>query len=253
MKKRVPIKNSFRFGWETFKKNPLSWAGVTALVFIPNLLISLMGGQEPNAAITLLSFILTFASVGVMLGIIYISFKAVRGEEVIFSDIKEGFDIKFLRAIGAQILYSIMILIPAVLFIVGLVTVGMAGFSAMFGTGELIQIPLGIAFITLFIGITLLVYLTLRYMFYTYAIAGDNAGIIESLKRSAKITKGAKVSLFIFMIVSALVSLLGALVILVGLLAAIPVVTLATAYVYEFLATGVEKVSEESSRAPSIT
>lgn len=75
----------------------------------------------------------------------------------------------------------------------------------------------------------------IKFQFFGFLIIDKNLGPIEALKKSYEITRGVKWNLFLFhVIMMALVSL-GALCLLVGLFAAIPMTLVAYTYVYRKL------------------
>lgn len=78
------------------------------------------------------------------------------------------------------------------------------------------------------------VYLLLRFSMARFAVV-DGAGILESLKRSGRMTHGRKWHLLGFFLLMVLLNIAGALLLLVGLLVTIPVSMLAWAHVYHKL------------------
>lgn len=75
----------------------------------------------------------------------------------------------------------------------------------------------------------------LRYGQMFYLVVDRDMGPIEAMKMSAKMTYGYKKRLFLVCLVSIGVVIVGALVLLVGLLVALPMVVLAWAYIYRKL------------------
>ncbi len=75
----------------------------------------------------------------------------------------------------------------------------------------------------------------IRFQFFAYVIVDEDAGALESLRRSSTITRGETLNLLGFGVVCALISLAGMLALLVGALVAYPTVALADAYVYRRL------------------
>jgi uncharacterized membrane protein len=78
-------------------------------------------------------------------------------------------------------------------------------------------------------------YFALKYSFYGYLIADKKLGAIEALKASARLTVDMKWLLVGFGVVTASVLFLGLLAFGIGLLIAIPVVSLAVIFVYRSL------------------
>lgn len=78
------------------------------------------------------------------------------------------------------------------------------------------------------------IYLMLRYSMVRFAII-DGVGITDSLRRSASLTRGIKWNLLLFFIVIIMLNIVGAILLLVGLLVSVPVTMIAYAHVYQKL------------------
>lgn len=106
--------------------------------------------------------------------------------------------------------------------------------------------------IAVFIGIALFVipgiYLMIRLQFFTAAIVEEDAGIIESLKRSWEITKREAGKLFLLGLIYFLILLVGIILCIVGLFFAIPVTVAMSCCVYRKLNT-MKIVQEEVIQA----
>ncbi len=76
---------------------------------------------------------------------------------------------------------------------------------------------------------------SMKYQMYALLILDKNMGIKESFKKSAVLTSGAKLQLFVFMIIMMFFNLLGAMALLVGLLITVPVSLMAYVHVYRSL------------------
>lgn len=104
-------------------------------------------------------------------------------------------------------------------------------------------------YIMLIVGLLLLVlpgiYVALRFGFFMTAIVDRNLGPVEALKYSYRITTNNALSLFGLWIMLALIALAGVLALLVGLVVAIPVVTLAIALAYRYLQFGPGALQDE--------
>ena len=75
------------------------------------------------------------------------------------------------------------------------------------------------------------IYFLLRFSMARFAVL-EGADIIESLKKSSRLTRGVKWPLLGFLLVLLALNIAGALLFMVGLLITIPVTTLAYAHVY---------------------
>jgi uncharacterized membrane protein len=80
------------------------------------------------------------------------------------------------------------------------------------------------------IGLILLIlpgiYLMLRLNFYIAAIVDEDAGIIDSLKRSWQITKGQVLPVFVIFLIITAISFIGTLALIVGIFIALPLAVL---------------------------
>ena len=120
-----------------------------------------------------------------------------------------------------------------------------ANVSMLFGEGRKL-VPMAAASLMYYamvvVGLILLIvpgiYLALRFSQFGAAIVDKDLGAIESLKYSAKLTEGNKMNLLGLYVLCFLVVLAGILALLVGLLAALPVVYLAPYVAYHWLQFG---------------
>lgn len=89
------------------------------------------------------------------------------------------------------------------------------------------------------VGLVLLIapgiYFAITYKFYGYYIVDKKMSALDALKASAKLTEGIKWDLFWFNVVLFTILCIGMIFLMVGLLAAIPVVMVASAHVYRKL------------------
>lgn len=76
---------------------------------------------------------------------------------------------------------------------------------------------------------------SLALMFTSFLIVDKGMGPIEALKESARITKGHRMALFLFVLAMVGINILGFLALIVGLLVTIPVSMLALVHVYRAL------------------
>ncbi|MDR2384652.1 MAG: hypothetical protein LBD80_03165 [Tannerella sp.] len=70
------------------------------------------------------------------------------------------------------------------------------------------------------------IYLTIRLHYYMAAIVDEDAGIINSLKRSWQITKGQVLPVFIILLIITALSFIGILALIAGIFIAIPLTAL---------------------------
>ena len=79
------------------------------------------------------------------------------------------------------------------------------------------------------------IYLGLRLQFFYAFMVDDDAGIIDSFKRSWNITKGHSLKLFILFLITLLLYIIGCLALLIGIFVAIPLTVLMYGYTYRKL------------------
>jgi uncharacterized membrane protein len=107
--------------------------------------------------------------------------------------------------------------------------------------------------VAIFIGILFLivpgVYLALRLQFYAAFIIEEDAGIVESLKRSWAITEGHVWKLFLLALVQAGIIILGVIALVIGMFVAIPVVYMMYCYTFRKLNRPVAPEESGSSLA----
>ena len=76
------------------------------------------------------------------------------------------------------------------------------------------------------------IYLSVRLQFYEYFLIDEECGILESIKKSADISKGYVLELFILGAILALIVFVSIVPLGLGLILSLPLSTVATSYVY---------------------
>lgn len=111
-----------------------------------------------------------------------------------------------------------------------------------FGASILFGLAVGLGFVLLIIpGI----YLLIRLGYFLPAIVDRNLGAVDSLKYSWELTRNSGLPIFLLWIISALLIFAGALLLGIGLIYAMPVVSIATVVVYRWLQYGPVAVQDE--------
>lgn len=196
-----------RFGWDTFVKRPWFFIGVTLLIIIVN---SLVSRTFPGVSWT--------QQTGFLISVHYMFGTIVNFILQIF--VGMGTIALYLRAHDDVTLAQIKDLWHP------------APFVRYLGLSLLLLVILGIGFVLLIIpGIIL----SIMFQFAPYLVIDKGLGPIEALKESARLTKGYKWKLLRFNICYIGVLIVGAICLVVGLLAAMPIMLLATAHVYRTL------------------
>jgi len=205
IKSSFSVRKALRAGWESVKQYPGILIGATVISLVISLIFPVLTsilGEKQQLASALINVASILVQAGITLGLIQLALHALRDEKPAIGDLFSVFDLRLLKHIGAAILYGLMVLIGTILFIV---------------PG---------------------VYAALTFMLFPYAIVEHNSGPIDALRYSKRITTGSRWRILLFIIVSGLVNLLGILVLGVGFLVSAPVVSVATAAVYEALRQG---------------
>jgi uncharacterized membrane protein len=89
------------------------------------------------------------------------------------------------------------------------------------------------------------IYVAIRFGTLPYVFVDQKLGWKEALKESSRLSEGYRWNLFGFALLLVAINILGALLLLVGLLVSIPVSFIAAAMMYEFLKKEKSDVKEE--------
>ena len=194
------IGGSIRFGWETFKKRPWFFVGVTLLIGIASGVASAIGSGFGNngpavGAGAIVNFVL---STLVGMGATAFFLKAHDAPESVEST-ELWHPQSFFKYLGATLLAMLVILGGFILLIVP-----------------------GIIF-------------SLMLMFVSYIVIDRRLGPVEAIGESRRITRGHKWKLLGFVLTIVGINILGLICLLVGLLVSIPVSSLAMVHAYRTL------------------
>ncbi len=197
-------REGFSVGWQTFKKR---WVFFVVLTIITGLVSFIPGylAASPPTSDAWLSILLNVAvwllQLVFALGLIHIALASVTKNGVVgYGDLFSEYR-RVLHYLLGIILYGLIVAVGLVLFIVP-----------------------GIIF-------------AVRMQLWPYAMVDKHIGPVASLKASWRMTKGHVINLFLFNVLVVLVTILGAILLGLGLLVATPVTMLATAWVYRKLAS----------------
>jgi uncharacterized membrane protein len=201
---KLDINACFSFAWETFKKRPWFFVGITAFIFLLSALSSFVQHLYQSTGMNVtdgISFLLSLTvAMYIAFGQTNLFLKAHDAVEAVhFRDFWK------LKEFGWFYLVS---LLGTLIIIVGFI---------------LFIIP----------GIILSIVL----MFATYIVVDREMKPIEALKESARLTEGHRWMLLLFSLELVAINLLGVLLLVVGLLVTIPVSILATIHAYRMLQT----------------
>jgi uncharacterized membrane protein len=203
----MPFSSSeaIKFGWETFKRRPWFFIGATFLIVLASALCdgftsgidaALNGSsQDPSLVGTVINLAL-----GTLVSMGATAFFLAAHDNPDTVDLAALWHPRpFWKFLGASLLLSLSVAIGFVLLIVP---------GIIFG---------------------------LMFMFATFVVIEREAGPIDALNESNRLTRGHKWSLFGFVLLLVLINLLGVIALVVGLLVSIPVSTLAFVHAYRVL------------------
>lgn len=198
--KQLFIAESLRYGWKSVKSNwrlfGLLFLGVMVASIAISILASILGFSEDDQGIKSLIQLLINTFVG--LGFISVALRLYEHHSATWNDFFRAAD-SYLKYLAGEILYIAIVVGGLILFI--------------------------------FPGVIW----AIKYKFVGYFIADKKMGPIEALKASGRLTMGVKWDLFGFCAAVALVNLLGAVCLGIGLLVTVPVSLMATTFVYKKL------------------
>jgi uncharacterized membrane protein len=200
-----------KFGWEAFKKFPWVLIGITLTVaVIPQAIQYLfqipfqgMAQGTNEESFTPVMFIGTLISVVVSLflsvGLLKIYLKLADTKKIEYKELFTVNAEEVVRYFLGSLIYGLIVF---------------AGFILLIIPG---------------------IYWGIKYQYYSYLIVEKKMGPLDAIKKSGQITQGNIGNLFLFNLLLIVVSLLGLLALVVGVLVASPVVGIAQAYVYRKL------------------
>ncbi|MDB5254181.1 MAG: hypothetical protein JWL80_247 [Parcubacteria group bacterium] len=194
------IKASYKRAWELFKANKKVLIVTTIIYMIAGGLGSMKGGEHRDFGIGMfiIGVILYFIGLWLQVGYYKTLLKVEDGMPIAIKEITHY---------GHLIWnYFVAFLLYGLVCVVGLILLVIPG-----------------------------LYFAIKYQFVPILVIDKKIGVRDAFKESARMTQGVKWHLVGLGFVSGLVTILGACVLIVGLLVAIPVSFLAYAHVYRIL------------------
>ena len=213
-KKDFVIEEALQYGWNVMKAHFWFFVGVLivawAIAWVPHIIANVL--QEESAGLSLLFRIVGWvADIIVSIGLITIALKFMDDKEPKFEDLF-SFKPFFWKYLGAAILTGLVVC---------------AGFILLLIPG---------------------IYWALKFQFFGYFVVEQGCDPVEAMRKSSRITKSVKWKLFGFGIVLAVINIVGAICLLVGLFVTIPTTLLAYSSVYRKLFG-----QTESAQASAVT
>lgn len=201
---RFSKRAAINFGWESMKKNFFFFVVLLLIVTAVNMVPGIISGMFERGNGAILGFLATLIGwalqLAVSLGLIGIALKIHDKKKVSYKNLFDYFTL-VIPYFFASILYGLIIVAGFILFVVP-----------------------GVIW-------------AIKFRYYTYFMVDKNFGPIRALKASAKITTGSKWNLFLLGLLLALINIAGALLLLVGLFATVPLSMMAEAYVFRRLSS----------------
>ena len=194
MQNTFSISEALKFGWETFKKDPWFYVGVTLALSVFTMIVNWLTGHGAGFFALIGWLIGLCASTVVTIAYARLALSANAGAHVGWEGLWEPKH--FWRMLGATILQGIIIVVGFILLI----------------------IPGIIA--------------ALLLCFTQLSVVDKMLNPIDALKHSFTMAKGHLLQLFLFMLCLVLLNIVGAILLLVGLLVTVPVTLIAVAHVY---------------------
>ena len=201
--KTISTSASFNFGWLKFKQKASLFIGIAIFITVLSSIQQSYQLAEKDVLdgtpglylyiLTLLGFLI---SSYLSLGVWRIMIKHSRNEEIEFSDL---FRVSFKNLIN----YLIANLVAGIVTLIGFIFFIVPG-----------------------------IHIALRLMFISAYIVDENQNFEQALKSSWAITKGHTVKLFIWGLLATAIVILGFLSLIFGLFIAMPIVSLAYAFLY---------------------
>lgn len=223
----VEVGESISQGWEAFKRNAGLLIGASivayALLVVPSF-------------IPFLGPVVQWVVGGAVMGGIWMLYiKNIRGEDIRFGDAFSGFGPRFMSLLGAYVVSSLLTfacMLPAAL-VFGVFMFAQFTQSAQTGAPPNISMGILITFLALGLpGFLAAVYLMVAWMFALPLVADKGLGFWAAMNLSRRMVNKHWWLTFALMIVCGLLSSLGALACLVGMLVTAPVAFGAFAWHY---------------------
>ncbi len=210
------VKEAFRNGWQKFKEN---WKLLVVAQVISIIISAVFNSLTENYPLVYIPTVILGVIMGI--GMIKIYLKVFDGESASIKDLFLHYKL-FFKFILAQLVagsVNILAFLPLALSVGLLVAINN---SVVWIIGSVVILAC----------LLFIVHISLRLMFVQYLVVDKELGPVSAVKGSFAITKGHVMSLLGFGAMSFLVAILGVLALFVGIFVAIPVISLATVYLY---------------------
>lgn len=197
MKEKFLKKKALTYGWKMVKERLVFFVILMVIVTLLQYIPTYMD-EQMGASPWTVSLLVLFIHTLVGMGMIRISLKIYEGKEGDYRDLLPDKE-KFFTYLLATIVYGIVVFIGGIFLIVPGIIVG------------------------------------IMFCFYGYLIVERRLGIKEAFEESKRMTRGSKMDLFLLGVILWGLNILGALLLLVGILITLPISLMTVTYVYKKL------------------
>ena len=204
---------------------------IILFIFSLNILLSLIQDKligEIRAQTIMFIIAATLFQMGLNLGLLRICINIINNQKVSFSYLFGSFHM-LISYILATIVYLAALIIAAAPGIILLITTATSDLTPLSGNNIMSR---GSTIFGIFLIIVPAVYLSIRLQFYDYFLIDENCSAMESIIKSANISKGYVLELFILGAILSLIILISIIPLGAGLIISVPFATMATSYIY---------------------
>ncbi len=231
-------REALSFAWQKFRSD---WKFFVVLMIIvgfiswaPNFLMGIFSGDLQILG-RVLALICWIFGLIVSIGVFKIYLLKIDDKEANFSMLFSSYRLFFRYILGYVVNNLIATSVLILGTIPGLIIVFILNKLPGLAKADLSVIGLVIVFLFLLGAGILDIIVTVKLQFWSWIMVDQNSGVIDSLRKSWKITEGTNINLLLLSLILSLINILGVLALVMGLLVTVPVTTLATAYVYRQL------------------
>jgi len=215
--------------WKIMKSHLPLMIGTILFIITLNIILSIV--QEKALGMATYKSIIFFVAaylfiMGLNLGLLRICLNMINNVDIDFSLLFSSFHMLIPYAVATTFYLAALLIAasPGLLLFIVSTSVDLKFFSLATG-GVLATLSVALMIIPA-------IYLSVRLQFYEYFLIDEECGILESIKKSADISKGFVLELFILGATLSLIILISIIPLGLGLLLSIPLSTMATSYVY---------------------
>ena len=204
---------------------------IILFIFSLNIVLSLIQDRllgEITAQTIMFIISASLFQMGLNLGLLRICINIINNEEVKFSYLFGSFHM-LISYVLATIVYLAALIISASPGIILLITTATSDLTSLSGNNIMSS---GSTVFGILLIIVPVVYLSVRLQFYDYFLIDENCNAIESIIKSAHISKGYVLELFILGAIISIIILVSIIPFGAGLIISVPFASMVTSYIY---------------------